>query len=173
MQDSIYYLIIVIYYFWNFYVKNVILGLDDLFPCYQVHLMFFRSNFIPSMVRYQLGVVLEYISLFVKFYGAHKWFSKFVNVFHILQNKIKKGEVLLFFWFFKNPKLIRNSSLWHLNFIPLVRDSVIIIGSRCNTYTFGSHFDYKCWVRVSIKNLNFSFLGQVFHYFCWVSKCVD
>ena len=173
MHDTIYYLIIVIYYFWYFYVKNVILGLDDLFPCYLVHLMLFRSNFIPNMVRYQVGVILEYFFLFVKFYGALKQFSKSVNVFQILWNKIKNGEALLFFWFFKNPELIRNSSLWHSNFIPLVLDSIIIIGSRCYTYTFGLRFDYKRWVRVSIKNLNFSFFGQVFQYFCWVSKRVD
>ena len=80
---------------------------------------------------------------------------------------------MLFFWFFKNCELIRDSSLWCSNFIPLVRDSIIIIGSRCYSYTFGSRFDYKRWVRVSIKNLNFSFLGQVFQYFCWVSKRVD
>ena len=67
MQDTIYYLIIVIYYFWYFYVKNVILGLGDLFPCFQVHLMLFKSNFIPNMVRYQLGVILEYIFLSIKF----------------------------------------------------------------------------------------------------------
>ena len=71
---------------------------------------------------------------------------------------------MLFFWFFKNCELIRDSSLWRSNFILLVRDSIIIIGSRCYTYTFGSHFDYKHWVRVSIKNLNFSFLGQLFQY---------
>ena len=34
--------------------------------------MFFRSNLIPDMVRYQLGVILEYILLYVKFYGALK-----------------------------------------------------------------------------------------------------
>ena len=85
----------------------------------------------------------------------------------------KKGEALLFFWFFKNCELIRDSFLWRSNFIPLVRDSIIIIGSKCYTYTFGSRFDYKRWVRVSIKNLNFSFLGQVFQYFCWVLKRVD
>ena len=79
---------------------------------------------------------------------------------------------MLFFWFFKNCKLIRDSSLWHSNFIPLVHDSIIIIGSRSVTYTFGSHFAYKCWVRVFYQNLNFSFLGQVFLYFCWVSKHV-
>ena len=72
MYDTIYYLIIIIYYFWYFYVKNVILGLDDLFPRFLVHLMLFRSNFISNMVRYQLGVILEYILLFVKFYGALK-----------------------------------------------------------------------------------------------------
>ena len=82
----------------------------------------------------------------------------------------KKGEALLFFWFFKNYEFIRDSSLWRSNFITLVRDSIIIIGSRCYIYTFGSRFEYKRWVRVSIKNLNFSFLGQVFQYFCWVSK---
>ena len=45
--------------------------------------------------------------------------------------------------------------------IPLVCDSIIITRSMCYTYTFGSCFDYKRWVRVSIKNLNFSFFGQV------------
>ena len=54
MYDTIYYLIIVIYYFWYFYVKNIILGLGDLFLCFQVHLILFRSNLIPDMVRYQL-----------------------------------------------------------------------------------------------------------------------
>ena len=29
--------------------------------------MLFRSNLIPVMVRYQLGVILDYIFLFVKF----------------------------------------------------------------------------------------------------------
>ena len=43
------------------------------------------------------------------------------------------------------------SSLWHSNFIPSVRDSVIIIGSGSVTYTFGLRFIYKRWVRVSIK----------------------
>ena len=36
------------------------------------HLMLFRSNLISNMVRYQLGVILEYIFLYVKFYGALK-----------------------------------------------------------------------------------------------------
>ena len=84
MQDTIYYLIIVIYYFWYFYVKNVILGLGDLFPCFQEHLMLFRSNLILVMVRYQLGVILEYIFLFVKFYESLKQASKSVNVFNRL-----------------------------------------------------------------------------------------
>ena len=57
MHHTIYYLIIVIYYFWYFYVKNVILGLGDLFPCFYVYLRLFRSNLIPYMVRYQLGVI--------------------------------------------------------------------------------------------------------------------
>ena len=34
--------------------------------------MLFRSNLIPDMVRYQLKVILEYIFLYVKFYGALK-----------------------------------------------------------------------------------------------------
>ena len=70
-----------------------------------------------------------------------------------------------FFWFFKNCELIKDSFLWLSNFIPSVHDSIIIIGSRSVTYTFGSRFIYKYWVRVSIKNLNFSFLGQVFQYY--------
>ena len=90
MCDTIYYLIIVIYCFWYFYVKNVILGLGDLFPCFQVHLMLFWSNLIPNMVRYQLGVILEYIFLYVKFYGAFKQAPKSVNVFKNLWNKNQK-----------------------------------------------------------------------------------
>ena len=39
---------------------------------FYVHLMLFRPNLIPDMVRYQLGVILEYIFLYVKFYGALK-----------------------------------------------------------------------------------------------------
>ena len=73
---------------------------------------------------------------------------------------------------FKNCELIRDSSLWRSNFIPLVHDSIIIIGSKSVTYTFGSRFACKRWVRVFYQNLNFSFLGQVFQYFCWVSKRV-
>ena len=34
--------------------------------------MLFRSNLIPHMVRYQLGVILENIFLYAKFYGALK-----------------------------------------------------------------------------------------------------
>ena len=151
MRDTIYYLIIVIYYFWYFYVKNVILGLSDLFPYFQVHLILFRSNLIPNMVRYQFGVILEYIFLYVKFYGALKQAPKSVNVFkNLLNKKIKKGKALLFFWFFKNCDLIRDSSLQLSNFIHLVRDSIVIIGSR-SVYTFGSRFTYKHWVRVLSK----------------------
>ena len=138
MHDTIYYLIIVIYYFWYFYVKNVILDLGDLFPCFQVHLMLFRSNLIPNMVKYQLWVILEYIFLYIKFYGALKQALKSINVFkNLLNKKIRKCEALLFFRFFKNCELIRDSFLWHSNFIPLVRDSIVIIGSR-SVYTFGS-----------------------------------
>ena len=31
---------------------------------------FFKSNLVPVMVRYQLGVILEYIFLSIKFYRA-------------------------------------------------------------------------------------------------------
>ena len=58
---------------------------------------------------------------------------------------------MLFFWFFKICELIRDSSLWLSNFIPSVCDSIIIIGSRSTTYTFGSHFTYKRWVNVLSK----------------------
>ena len=57
---------------------------------------------------------------------------------------------MLFFWFFKNCELIRDSSLWRSNFIHLVHDSIVIIGSR-PVYTFGSRFTYKRWVRVLSK----------------------
>ena len=68
---------------------------------------------------------------------------------------IRKGEVLLFFWFIKNCELIRDSSLWCSNFIPLVRDSIIIIGSKSYTYTFGLRSDYKRWVRVFCQKYEF------------------
>ena len=80
-----------------------------------------------------------------------------------------------FFWFFKNCELIRDSSLWHSKFIPSLRDLVIIIGSKSVTYTFGPCFIYKCWVRISNKkNLNFSFLRQVFQYYllCLIEVCI-
>ena len=80
-------------------------------------------------------------------------------------NKNQKRWGFALFWFFKNCDLIRDSSLWRSNFILLVRDSIIITGSRCYTYTFGSHFNYKHWVKVFIKNLNFSFFGQLFQYY--------
>ena len=45
MYDTIYYLIIVIYYFLYFYVKNVISGLGDLFPCFQGAFNAFQVKF--------------------------------------------------------------------------------------------------------------------------------
>ena len=59
------------------------------------------------------------------------------------------------------------------NFIPSVCDSIVIIGSRSVTYTFGSHFTYKCWVRVLSKIYILAFLGNYSNTACWVSKCVD
>ena len=44
-------------------------------------------------------------------------------------------------------------------FIPLVHDSIIIIGSR-SVYTFGSRFTYKRWVRVLSKIKILAFLGK-------------
>ena len=67
---------------------------------------------------------------------------------------------MLFFWFFKNYELIRDSSLWRSNFIPLVHDFIIIIGSRSVTYTFSSRFTYKRWVRVLSKIWILAFLGK-------------
>ena len=37
--------------------------------------MLFKSNLIPHMVRYQLEVILEYIFLYVKFYGVYRSLS--------------------------------------------------------------------------------------------------
>ena len=65
-----------------------------------------------------------------------------------------------FSWFFKNYELIRDSFLWRSNFIHSVHDSIIIIESGSATYTFGSHFIYKRWVRVSIKIWILAFLGK-------------
>ena len=90
-----------------------------------------------------------------------------------MNKKIKNCEVLLFFWFFKNCELIRDSSLWRSNFIPSVRDSIVIIGSRSVTYTFGSRFTYKRWVRVLSKICILHFLGNYSNTACWVSKRVD
>ena len=64
----------------------------------------------------------------------------------------KKYEVLLLLLVFKNCELIRNSSIWHSNFIPSVRDSVLIIGLGPVTYTFGLRFNYKHWVRFLSKS---------------------
>ena len=44
-------------------------------------------------------------------------------------------------------------------FIPLVHDSIIIIGSR-SVYTFGSRFTYKRWVRVLSKIWILVFLSK-------------
>ena len=45
-----------------------------------------------------------------------------------LLNKNKKNVRFRFFsWFFKNHEFIKDSSLWHSNFIPSVCDLVIII----------------------------------------------
>ena len=57
-------------------------------------------------------------------------------------------------------------------FIPLVRDSIIIIGSR-SIYTFGSRFTYKRWVRVLSKIWILAFLGKYSNIDCWVSKRVN
>ena len=57
----------------------------------------FRLNLILVMVRYQLGVILKYIFLFVKFYEVLKQTPKSVNVFsQIIINKI--AEYLLNFF---------------------------------------------------------------------------
>ena len=79
---------------------------------------------------------------------------------------------MLFFGFFKNCELIRDSSLWHSNFIPLIRDSIIIIGSR-SVYTFGSRFTYKRWVRFLSKIWILAFLGIYSNIVCWVSMRVN
>ena len=89
-------------------------------------------------------------------------------------NKNQKNVSFYFFsWFFKNCELTRDSSLWLSNFIPSVRDSVIIIGSGSVTYTFDLRFIYKRWVRVSIKIWILAFLGKYSNIICWVSKRVD
>ena len=77
-----------------FLCKKRYLDLGDLFPCFQVHLMLFRSNLIPDMVRCQLGLILEYILLYVKFYGALKQAPKSVNVFKKSLNKKSKNVSL-------------------------------------------------------------------------------
>ena len=85
----------------------------------------------------------------------------------------KHVRFCFFFWFFKNCELIKDSSLWRSNYIPSVRDSIIIIGSGLVTNTFVSHFNYKRWVRVSIKIWIVAFLGKYSNIICWVSKSVD
>ena len=70
----------------------------------------------------------------------------------IIEKKKKKREVLLLLLVLQELcELIRDSLLWHSNCIPLVHDSIIIIGSRSIIYTFGLRFNYKRWVKVSIK----------------------
>ena len=75
--------------------------------------MHFRSNLVPVMVRYQLRVMLEYIFLSVKFYGALKKTPKSVNVFHsLLSIKIQICVYCVHWWTYhlvdsRNPLWIR------------------------------------------------------------------
>ena len=78
-----------------------------------------------------------------------------------------------FSWFLQNCELIKDSSLWCSNFIPSVRDSVIIIELEFVTYTFALYFNYKYWIWVSIKIWILAFLGKYFNIICWVSKRVN
>jgi hypothetical protein len=56
-------------------------------------------------------------------------------------------------------ELIKDSSLWLSNLIPLVRDSIIIIVGVCY-FILSVHVSFiNVGLRFSIKNLNFSFLG--------------
>ena len=73
----------------------------------------------------------------------------------------------------KNRELIRDSSLWRSNFIPSVRDFIVIIGSRSVIYTFGSHFTNKRWVKGLSKICILTFLDNYSNTVCWVSKRVD
>ena len=93
----------------------------------------------------------------------------------IVLEEPKEKQSLTFsdFYSINSFELIRDSSLWCSNFIPLVHDSIIIIGSRSVTYTFGSRFTYKRWVRVLSKIWILAFLGKYSNIDCWVSKCVN
>ena len=64
------------------------------------------------------------------------------------------GVQTLYLWF-----VIQLWSLGQGLFIPLVRDSIIIIRSR-SVYTFGSRFTYKRWVGVLSKIWILAFLGK-------------
>ena len=78
--------------------------------------MFFRSNLVPVIVRYQLGVILEYIFLSVKFYEALKTAPKSINVFHsLLSTKIQTFVYCVLWWIpdlspcgFKEPSWIQD-----------------------------------------------------------------
>jgi hypothetical protein len=60
---------------------------------------------------------------------------------------------------------MKDSSLWHSNFIPSVHDSIRIIGSRFVTlYLWFVFYFINVGLGFAIKNLNFSFLGSVFQY---------
>lgn len=50
----------------------IILGLGLLFTWFWVNLILFKSSWGPSMVGYQLGSILEYVLLSIKFYEAFK-----------------------------------------------------------------------------------------------------
>ena len=61
---------------WNVYqcMRELVMEKRNPFPLESVQTsdLCFRLNLIPNMVRYQLEVILEYIFLYVKFYGAFK-----------------------------------------------------------------------------------------------------
>ena len=88
----------------------------------------------------------------------------------------KKSEKVRLCSSFGSSRTVNLSGIFHCgvqNFIPLVHDSIIIIGSRSITYTFGSRFAYKRWVRVLSKIWILAFLGKYSNIVCWVSMRVD
>ena len=70
-------------------------------------------------------------------------------------------------------ELIKDSSLWHSNFIPSVHDSIIIIGSGFVIFIPSIRVSFiSIGLGCSIKILILAFLGKYSNIVCWVSKCV-
>ena len=108
---------------------------------------------ISDQINFYLGFYyLVHFLYFIFSVISYKQHALIVIERFILNKNKKEVRLCFSFGSSRTVSFIRDSSLWSSNFIPSVHDSIIIIGSRSVTYTFGLRFTYKCWVRVLSKS---------------------